>query len=120
MNPEVKQKWVKALRSGQYKKGTGSLRTGSIHQDGEYCCLGVLCDIYAKEQTIGWNYNSILNSTEYLPSKVAEWAWLDSYDPTIKVSIPENQEEAIFSLSSINDLHDYNFNKIADLIEQKL
>lgn len=38
MNPEIKVKWVKALRSGRYKQTTGALYDGGGH-----CCLGVLC-----------------------------------------------------------------------------
>ena len=32
------RKWVKALRSGKYRQGRGSLKW-----DGRYCCLGVAC-----------------------------------------------------------------------------
>ena len=38
---DIKQKWVAALRSGDYKQGRGYLRT----IDNEYCSLGVLCDL---------------------------------------------------------------------------
>lgn len=38
MNPELKAKWIAALRSGEYKQVTARLRT----REG-YCCLGVLC-----------------------------------------------------------------------------
>lgn len=41
MNPEMKQKWLEALRSGKYQQGKHYLRTT---QD-QYCCLGVLCDL---------------------------------------------------------------------------
>jgi hypothetical protein len=41
MNPEVKQKWVAALRSGNYEQGKNYLKTFN----GKFCCLGVLCDI---------------------------------------------------------------------------
>lgn len=40
MKPELKRKWVAALRSGKYKQGTGEL----FYRD-EYCCLGVLCEV---------------------------------------------------------------------------
>jgi hypothetical protein len=43
MPVELKERWVTALRSDQYKQGTGSLeyhdRTGQAYN----CCLGVLC-----------------------------------------------------------------------------
>jgi len=44
MNPEVKARWVKALRSGEYGQ------TKEVLKDtGGFCCLGVLCDVFAKE-----------------------------------------------------------------------
>ena len=39
MTPELKQKWIEKLESGQYKQCTGVLYNG----DG-YCCLGVLIE----------------------------------------------------------------------------
>jgi len=39
MDPELKRKWIKALRSGKYKQGRGQLWRKS---DNSYCCLGVL------------------------------------------------------------------------------
>ncbi len=53
MNPEVKQKWIGALRSGKYEQGTEKLRSVS-----GYCCLGVLCDLYAQEHNIEWEFRS--------------------------------------------------------------
>jgi len=37
---EVKDKWITALESGAYEKGTGKLR-----YDDKYCCIGVLVEI---------------------------------------------------------------------------
>ena len=41
MKNEVKEKWVAALRSGQYAQCKGKLRTAG----NAYCCLGVLADV---------------------------------------------------------------------------
>jgi len=49
MNPEFKQKWVDALRSGEYKQGTGELH--NIEAD-TYCCLGVVCEVIKPK---GWD-----------------------------------------------------------------
>ena len=38
MRRELRDKWVKALRSGEYKKARRFLEN-----EGNYCCLGVLC-----------------------------------------------------------------------------
>lgn len=51
MQKSVKKKWLKALRSGEYKQGSGQLRS-----DDRYCCLGVLCDItgHLKPRSFDW------------------------------------------------------------------
>ena len=40
MRRELRDKWVKALRSGEYKQGRLRLRDIKTNS---YCCLGVLC-----------------------------------------------------------------------------
>jgi hypothetical protein len=42
MKQNIKEQWVKALRSGKYSQGRIYLRSSS----NQYCCLGVLCDLY--------------------------------------------------------------------------
>jgi hypothetical protein len=114
----VTQKWVKALRSGEYKQGKGHLR----NSDNTFCCLGVLCDLYIKETGNGqWvggmGYYQFLppeGGLKYalLPEVVQKWAGLDSIDPCVKP--PDERPRA---LSSLNDLG-ASFKKIADLIEK--
>jgi hypothetical protein len=41
MKADIKEKWVAALRSGKYNQGRAYLKDAA----GNYCCLGVLCDI---------------------------------------------------------------------------
>lgn len=46
MKAELKDAWVKALRSGQYRQGTVALcQQPDSGQQLEYCCLGVLCEV---------------------------------------------------------------------------
>jgi hypothetical protein len=46
MDKEIKEKWLKALRSGEYKQGRNLLYQSKIDGTEErYCCLGVLCDV---------------------------------------------------------------------------
>jgi hypothetical protein len=40
MTPEIQAAWVRALRSGEYKQGRGTLK-----QNDCFCCLGVLCKV---------------------------------------------------------------------------
>ena len=87
MNARIKRKWVAALRSGKYAQGQGFLKD----EDGGYCCLGVLCSIFAKEKSklgvkfIGESDGtwSFMGSGATLPVVVADWAGLDNVDPTI-------------------------------------
>lgn len=43
---ELKQDWLRALRSGEYDQGMGVLRIDRAGPRREHCCLGVLCEIY--------------------------------------------------------------------------
>ena len=54
MNKELKEKWLTALRSGEYAQGNGALRKPGDAKD-SFCCLGVLCDIYDPS---GWYHGS--------------------------------------------------------------
>lgn len=106
MKVEVKEKWLAALRSGEYKQGTGCLR-----RENEYCCLGVLCDLHAKETNGKWerpNRYSYLGATGLLPGEVCNWA---NGGPFM------NPSE--YSLVDLND-HGKSFKEIADFIEEKL
>lgn len=47
MKSDIKEKWVAALESGEYKQTTGRL-TQKVDDEFSYCCLGVLskvCDV---------------------------------------------------------------------------
>lgn len=49
MKRSIREKWLNALRSGEYKQGHENLR-----RDDTYCCLGVLCDLDgAKWESLG-------------------------------------------------------------------
>jgi len=46
MNKELKDRWLDALKSGEYEQTTGSLmQEHDGHESYGYCCLGVLLDI---------------------------------------------------------------------------
>lgn len=50
MTPELKAKWVEALRSGSYKQLHGCIKD-SNKETGitGYCCSGVLCEVAGKD-----------------------------------------------------------------------
>ena len=110
MNEQVKQKWLSALRSGDYKQTRLHLRT-----DNGFCCLGVLCDLYGKEHNVEWKlvdagiYYEFQDKKAILPLSVIEWAGVED----------ENPEICETPLSRLND-NGSTFNEIADLIEKHL
>lgn len=114
MNQEIKAKWVTALRSGEYIQTKGAL-----HDYAGFCCLGVLCDLYRKENGGEWAPSNIisgesmfLNSETLLPQTVQLWAGLEADDPYVGGTIKEG-------LSSLNDTG-VGFLEIASLIERDL
>jgi hypothetical protein len=112
MNPQIKQKWVDALRSGDYQQGQCYLRTNS-----GFCCLGVLCDLYIKENNVEWEppiYSDAYmfqNMVAALPLSVIEWSGVEGYNPLVN--------DEIGTLSGLND-NGTTFNEIANLIENHL
>src|SRR5678816_767057 len=111
MKQDIKDRWVAALRSGEYTQGAGYLNA-----NGKFCCLGVLCEIAYQDGII--EKKVITNITYYgkgtgtftiLPMIVTEWAGLPGPNPTVETT----------SLGALNDLG-ASFQKIADLIEERL
>lgn len=111
MNKDVKDLWVKALRSGEYKQGKKSLQHGE-----EFCCLGVLCQIAppsVEVKRFGENLRSELIgfSLQSQPA-VRLWAQIRFDDPRTPGLHCLNNT----TLSALND-SGKTFNEIADVIE---
>lgn len=75
------KKWVKALRSGKFKRTEGRLRIGDM-----FCCLGVACEI-AKKDGVRLSVKKFVpvgggecfaygGQHNYLPSAVRRWLGL--------------------------------------------
>lgn len=110
MNPEIKAKWVAALRSGKYKQAQEVLQGG-----GGFCCLGVLCEI-SKLET-GFGIQDTLDEThgtEQLGTTVMAWAGLPSGMGAL-VTIGGRSQH----LTCHND-DGRTFLEIADAIEEQL
>lgn len=55
MKPEIKQKFVQALKSGDYEQViAGPLRVKLDNGKYQYCLLGVLIDLYCRETNNTW------------------------------------------------------------------
>lgn len=53
LDKEFKEKWIAALRSGEYQQGIGEL----CNSDNKYCCLGVaahLCGVTGHDLSSEW------------------------------------------------------------------
>ena len=105
---EVYDIWIKALRSGKYEQTNGRLKNPAIHSEesDSFCCLGVLCDLAAKdggEKWTNWGMYGENHDTDFLPTHMRRY---------IKMQKSEQQ--------MLVDLNDYgiSFDKIADKIEK--
>lgn len=130
MNPEVKEIWLEALRSGLYQQGRSLLKYKN-NRSGEmfYCCLGVLSDLAEKQGVVScWadiaSYKSYGGTeTVYcfgeharacLPQEVMDWAGIDT--PFGELATP--LDDIYNSLSSVNDAG-MSFLQVADIIEEQ-
>ena len=127
MNREIKQRWVEALRSGEFEQGTHRLR----NRDNTYCCLGVLCELAVADGAAVRNDTYSINAgetayagviengaqgryaTALVPRDLLWWADLGQIDPTVTV------DSELRALSSLND-SGATFEQIADIIEEQL
>lgn len=116
MKKKVKKLWVEALRSGNYKQGKYGLK-----REDEFCCLGVLCDLHAKENSRNWEpipydkFEMYGGQTAILPVVVRKWAGLDQSVPVLKSPKDDSTLDAVV----LND-GGATFAQIADLIEAQL
>lgn len=108
MNPELKAKWVAALRSGNYKQGHTQLRRGNC-----FCALGVLCDVIDPN---AWNKDNIQ------AGRIVEWMKDGcisrvSMHSVHAVNAGLNSKKAN-DIAHMNDHCGKNFSTIADYVEK--
>lgn len=103
MRPDVRTKWLEALRGGGYAQGRGQLRG----KDDSYCCIGVLCDVLDPE---GWKPEPNL------------WTWRGTFgfirhQNAMEIGLPHEIESRLIHM---NDKDKLSFAQIADYIEATL
>jgi hypothetical protein len=90
MKKEIRDRWVTALRSGEYEQGIARFERG-----GRFCCLGVLCDV------IGEPPNS--------PSGSGQWSLvrdlLDGIDPHDLAYLNDNERLGFPEIAEWIDAH---------------
>lgn len=159
MKAELKEKWLAALRGGEYKQTRGKLRDNNVVEyvwtaepDGRewtppegfvkpaytslfayketqgtigHCCLGVLCDLLAKND---WQQEEWVDDDDVEPTILDEpdfeHDWHHSWDngenllsdyALAQVGLTEDQQNA---LAQLND-GGKSFSEIADFIESE-
>ena len=120
---EFKEKWIKALKSGNYVQGSGSLRkemdnTNNTSSMPTYCCLGVACSVAG------------------VPEKYITGEWIAAIETHVDYSyetVPlvlhgeADGNELVEALSCMNDTHTadtsehkFSFEDIADWIDDNI
>lgn len=104
---ELKERWIAALRSGEYKQCKGRLhQVIRNHKDyGGYCCLGVFCRV-----------NGMPISADGLYIVDSSYKFVQDYSP-IEARIKAYSTHGFVCK---NDGLDWDFNKIADYIEKNV
>lgn len=134
MKEDIKNRWVEALRSGKYKQGQNVLHQSYEGQNDSFCCLGVLCDLAAKDGAVhkskSSTYDPKLSTYRYdtsasgLSSDMRTWSGVASSEGRINVTYEDNPLDIPFDdvrgytfLSVLNDRQNFTFEEIANVIE---
>lgn len=131
MKQNIMKKWVKALRSGKFKQGTGTLKQYNSKRQVKYCCLGVLCELYnedmkkKKKKTLpektknnnscftDWHKHTVFGDKGFdLPKEVMKWSGIETSDGQLWYTLGD-----LSTLSSLNDAGK-RFKTIANIIEK--
>ena len=142
MKREIADKWVAALRSGEY---TQTRETLACDARTKHCCLGVLCELAIEDgvemdvaeveyeyptldMPAGNTYTQFAGEAGGLPESVQYWADVKSRDAWVPKDViddslldclpPKYREGARVSLAMLND-HGVEFGDIADIIEER-
>jgi hypothetical protein len=109
MKSDIKERWVTALRSGEYKQTTGSLNNGR-----GYCCLGVLCELLKDESDLFNKYTDdgvLDNKSSFYGNEETS---LNNY----QLDFVDLQAEQMDKLISLNDNYGRTFKELAYYIEK--
>ena len=113
MNKDTKEKWVAALRSGEYKQCQGELKD-SI---GAHCCLGVLLETQGWKETTFYKDKSVFSN--YVSPKGVFNMEENELDEYTSEAFGLNRQQQV-RLMNLNDDKGWSFNLIARWIEDHL
>ena len=98
---EVYRLWIDALGSDRYSH-TG----GQLTKDGRFCCLGVLCDLAARDGGPEWDGRDYMGCSRILPDVICAFMGLHPHD--------------VGRLITLNDSSSDNFPIVASHIENNI
>ena len=112
MKPELKQRWVEALRSGEYQQGFEKLKRSDT-EDGvcQLCVVGVLADLLVKE-----GYGEWINDMFYCLDDKKLMTYKLIPELLAKVGLTATQARSLYSA---ND-NKVSFDRLADYIEETI
>ncbi len=125
MNRDIAQRWVEALRSGDYTQGKRALAVKEYDsEDYSHCCLGVLCELAVADgvevTVVESNRTKSYDGAEAaLPVAVRRWAGVTGRNPVVPRPHSVSSVYDHTTLASINDVG-LTFDQIADVIEQNM
>jgi hypothetical protein len=143
MPAELKNNWIAALRSGEYKQCTGTMRDTDSSGEHSYCCLGVLQMVadgkiddsegnprpalpiirWYEEHNIepdpGFEYSAGMMACDEIPIVIeVSLSDIKAFNlPTGRASIVD-MIGGRYSLSALNDEVGLSFVEIANLVEK--
>jgi len=110
---DIKEKWLEALRGGEYKKGKHHLLNNN-----EYCCLGVLCEVQNRPRNI-----SKVGITKFdddygaLSDVNPLYSTLDAFGYFVGFNIISTNLLEHISLANLNDRVE-SFDEVIEVIEK--
>lgn len=129
-NTENMQKFVTALRSGDFQQGQNALEYTDLSGKVTNCCLGVACRVAVKDGLELQVTNSgadnhatyFAGETAFLPYEVQKWLGVATGNPVLRAIHPDSMfDDADFDLLTatyLNDSGNFTFNQIADAFER--
>ena len=131
------KKWVKALRSGKFKQGQGTLKQFNKQGQTQHCCLGVLCELYNdtmkknKKKTLpekvcdndrdfSYGYCRFGGKKEDLPKEVKDWSGIKTSLGRFEITKTDEDGIEDYEVETLADLNDLGkkFKTIANIIEK--
>jgi hypothetical protein len=109
LNPEIKSKWVAALRSGEFQQVTGKLHNLWMNS---YCCLGVLCAL-SDNFTFTLGGFSAIGPNNQIVS-------VDAFLIDAGITDTDAAGKIANTLIGMNDTYGRSFTEIADYIDENL